>query len=390
MELQIEQTSITPVVPGAIPEPAAALDQHIATMPEDPANAESAPGPEGGEAMTPTVVEGAATDALTSVPEVPAAAQAEAETDLTPAGSSEPASSVEVYHGELNGTTIPTIAEPPQIDMPVHEAAALFPMMNGDELAKLAEDINNNGLIHPIVTHNGAIVDGRNRYVACRIAGVKAETIEWMKLNKGSMSLLDWIASENVKRRHLTRDQIAIIYAELHGLKELEESRKRKIEAAQQQAAHGKEGGRGKKKPPATNSSQGVSVEAGGAMKPSAPKSNRRDRSGGVRKKIAHEADVSEHVMQQALNVAKSSPELADAVRTGKLPLRKAAEEVAAQSRAETPKPEDGEPKLKTPFNVAEAVNGVVARIDKILDGVGDDDRTRFLCALIEMLEERK
>jgi hypothetical protein len=56
----------------------------------------------------------------------------------------------------------------------VHPAADVFPMMTQEELIDLAEDIKEHGLLCPIVlTEEGLLADGRNRSMACRIAGVE-------------------------------------------------------------------------------------------------------------------------------------------------------------------------------------------------------------------------
>jgi ParB-like chromosome segregation protein Spo0J len=64
----------------------------------------------------------------------------------------------------------------------VHPVAALFPMMSEEELHDLASDIKTNDLIHPIVLGDDVdsegkpedvLIDGRNRWRACEIAGVK-------------------------------------------------------------------------------------------------------------------------------------------------------------------------------------------------------------------------
>ena len=55
--------------------------------------------------------------------------------------------------------------------MQFHEVASIFPMMNDAELQDLAADIRANGLIDAIWTYRGQIIDGRNRYLACQIAG---------------------------------------------------------------------------------------------------------------------------------------------------------------------------------------------------------------------------
>ncbi len=57
-----------------------------------------------------------------------------------------------------------------EIDLPVHPSAAVFPMLPPDELAELAESIKENGLQNPIVMQRGVLIDGRNRYAACKLA----------------------------------------------------------------------------------------------------------------------------------------------------------------------------------------------------------------------------
>ena len=54
-----------------------------------------------------------------------------------------------------------------------HAACLLFPKLPDAELRQLAADIKSNGLRNPIVRLDGKILDGRNRFYACRLAGVK-------------------------------------------------------------------------------------------------------------------------------------------------------------------------------------------------------------------------
>jgi len=60
-----------------------------------------------------------------------------------------------------------------------HPFAALFPELPPEELTQLARDIKERGLLEPIILHKGLILDGRNRYRACQIAGVKPRIEEF-------------------------------------------------------------------------------------------------------------------------------------------------------------------------------------------------------------------
>lgn len=93
----------------------------------------------------------------------------------------------------------------------IHPICDVFPQMTETELEELAADIKAHGLKVPIVTHRRKIIDGRNRFLACRIAGVKPATVEW----DGEGNLTDFVISLNEKRRHLTASQKGMIAAEL-------------------------------------------------------------------------------------------------------------------------------------------------------------------------------
>ena len=54
----------------------------------------------------------------------------------------------------------------------VHPAAARWPMMEEERFNAFVADIAARGLLEPIKLYNGAILDGRNRILACKKAGV--------------------------------------------------------------------------------------------------------------------------------------------------------------------------------------------------------------------------
>jgi hypothetical protein len=120
-----------------------------------------------------------------------------------------------------------------------HEAANLFPMLPDRELETLANDIKQTGLLNPIILHQGQIIDGRNRYLACKQARVEPRFVVWEPNNR---SPLEWVLSQNIHRRHLSASQRACLAVEikpqfeaaakqnqLSGLKQGHESRPRSV-----------------------------------------------------------------------------------------------------------------------------------------------------------------
>jgi hypothetical protein len=92
----------------------------------------------------------------------------------------------------------------------LHEACAAWPEMTPADLRDLADDIAVNGLHEPItLTPDGKLLDGRNRALACAMAGVEPAIV----IYNGDPWLFS--LSKNKHRRHLTVDQVAMIAARL-------------------------------------------------------------------------------------------------------------------------------------------------------------------------------
>jgi ParB-like chromosome segregation protein Spo0J len=89
----------------------------------------------------------------------------------------------------------------------VHPVADLFPMLADDELAELAADIQERGLLQPIVLDaDGRVLDGRNRLAACELAGVQPRFMTYEGGDPDGYAL-----AVNIARRHLTTGARAII-----------------------------------------------------------------------------------------------------------------------------------------------------------------------------------
>lgn len=80
--------------------------------------------------------------------------------------------------------------------------------MDGAEFDSLVADVKANGLRHPIVLHDGMILDGGNRYRACIAAGIEPEFV-----NFDGDSIVAFVLSANLHRRHMTPGQQAAIVA---------------------------------------------------------------------------------------------------------------------------------------------------------------------------------
>jgi len=96
-------------------------------------------------------------------------------------------------------------------EMPIkfHPTAGIFSMMNAEEFEGLKSDIEKHGLLEPVWTYEGKIIDGRNRYLACQRLGIKSKQKKWKPVNGNE--LVDFVISLNLKRRHLNASQKALV-----------------------------------------------------------------------------------------------------------------------------------------------------------------------------------
>jgi len=85
-----------------------------------------------------------------------------------------------------------------------HLISRIYPMMDSEQLQELATDIKEHGLLESVVLYEGKILDGRNRYRACELAGVPVRFDTF-----SGDSPTAFVISMNAKRRHLTASQKA-------------------------------------------------------------------------------------------------------------------------------------------------------------------------------------
>ncbi|KKN34612.1 hypothetical protein LCGC14_0792020 [marine sediment metagenome] len=108
--------------------------------------------------------------------------------------------------------------------METHKFADIFPMIEGNELKVLKDDIKEHGLLNPIILYDNKILDGRNRFKACNEIGIEPK-FETYKGNKP----LEFVISLNLKRRHLTQSQAGVIALSVMPLLEEEAEKRRRL-----------------------------------------------------------------------------------------------------------------------------------------------------------------
>lgn len=172
----------------------------------------------------------------------------------------------------------------------LHPLCTLFPRMAGGEFDALVADIKANGLNHPIILHDGMILDGGNRYRACVEAGVEPKFRKF-----DGASVVSFVLSANLHRRHMTPGQQAAIVA-----------------SAQDWAKAHVRGG--------TGANQHGGKEQTGKLAALQTVSGR-----------AAESGASERTQRMADKVAKADPALAKQVAHGEVSLPAAVEKVTGK-----------------------------------------------------------
>lgn len=186
-----------------------------------------------------------------------------------------------------------------------HSAADVLPMMDGASYEAFKADIAEHGQREPIVLHDGRIVDGRNRYRACKELGVEPKTIEW----DGKGSLISFIVSVNLHRRDLSSSQKAMAAAEFLPMLE--------AEAKQRQKEHG-----------ATAPGKSSENHLGKDL----PKCSDDGKAANQAAKLT---GTNRQYVSDAKSIKEKSPEIAAKVKSGELTLPQAKNAVKKQERRE-------------------------------------------------------
>lgn len=122
-----------------------------------------------------------------------------------------------------------TATKPVRLMRP-HPAALLMPTMSDAEFEALCDDIAEHGVLQPVVTYQGQILDGRHRIRACDLLGIDPPSIEYTGDDPAG-----FVISTNIVRRHLSAEQKR---AAIEALLKLDPSRSDRSIAALTRVSH--------------------------------------------------------------------------------------------------------------------------------------------------------
>lgn len=193
-----------------------------------------------------------------------------------------------------------------------HPVAALFPLMSDDEFAALKADIAAHGLREPIWTYQAKVIDGRNRERACRELNIEPACREW----DGTGSLVAFVCSLNLHRRHLTISQRAALGVEVEA------------ELAKEAKERQRAGGGDKRSERAKASKESVPANL---PEPILAK----DRTGEARQEAAKVVGASARTISDAKSVKEKAPEVFERVKAGELTVPQAKAEVNRREKRE-------------------------------------------------------
>lgn len=178
-----------------------------------------------------------------------------------------------------------------------HPIADVWPMLDEAKLHELADDIRKNGQLVPVWLYEGKILDGRNRWAACKIAGVEPKTKEYMGDEPTAFAV-----SLNDRRRHMGKSALAAVAAELEPHFAADADRRKKATE-----------GRPRKSD----------------LKPEEKVPQVIARQPQARQEAAKSVGVNDRYVSDAKKVKTEAPEVFERLKAGKITLQDAKREVA-------------------------------------------------------------
>ena len=190
--------------------------------------------------------------------------------------------------------------------------------MDSDEYQSLKDDIQKNGYREdlPIIIYNGGIIDGWNRYRACKDLGVTPK----VKMFRGNdQEAIEYIMSSN-KRRNLTSSQRAAIAVEAEAVvKAIEDA----VEAER------------RAKIAANNQNQYTTSATAELIPPSLKRNAIKKAESETRNKVAQTFGTNPRYLQDAKRLRRENPEVFEKIKRGEVTIPKVKKQAEIQKSKE-------------------------------------------------------
>ena len=232
-----------------------------------------------------------------------------------------------------------------------HKYAELFPEMANDQFEELVKDVRQNGLVEPITTLEGKVLDGRCRLRACIEAGVGPRFVDF----DGRQDPLMFVWAKNFARRHLEPGQRVAAALRLKDM--VAAAAKERMRKGGTISAAVRRGDEGAERIP-------------------------EDEKGRTVDKLAELAHVGRGTMQAGLEVERDAPELVADMAAGKVSVNGAARKVKEKKSPDDPLKRKGY--WKKVKSYAEKLNGQLSLLD--LSGVADLEAVETLIELADRI----
>ena len=205
------------------------------------------------------------------------------------------------------------------VGITVHPAANIFPMMDEKRLGELALDIQQNGQQVPIRLLDGALIDGRNRLAACRIAKVQP-IFDYLPDGTNPWQAA-WTL--NGQRRDLNDAQRYLLWDDCNKGDETWQAEQRRIQDAANKARAEVAKARDRNEDGTLKTGLSSGATNSGTTGSNEPKP-KEDKPNRTSDKKAEAAGVSRKTVEMADTLANKRPDLIAQVKAGETTLSKA------------------------------------------------------------------
>jgi len=243
-----------------------------------------------------------------------------------------------------------------------HPASNEFPLLDEERLAELAVDLQANGQREPIRLYEDQIIDGRNRYLACR----KAELEPWVEPLPEDMNPFAYVWSLNGQRRDLTQDQRYLIWKSCVARSGEWETQQRQLQ---------EEANRARSSAASTRlRADGGRFADGTSASTDCGRTGARRRGKGSTAK-AEASCTNRGAVERMDRLERERPDLADQVRMGQITSAEAMRQITGPHVAQN----SGDNEWYTPADYIERAVAVMGGID--LDPASSEEANRVIGA---------